>query len=204
MTDPTDSITAYAQQYLDRTEQLARTFAKPENLASLEALVGKVEEVRRAGGTIYFCGNGGSASTAEHVATDLFNNTAKGDDGRILTHSLSSNLPSITALGNDFGYGDVFKRQLEGRLSDKDMLVAISASGNSPNVVFALDYANGMGVYTVAVVGFETGGKAKEIADLAIHIKTEKGEYEHVEDMHMIVGHVLIGYFKQVLGGNPH
>jgi D-sedoheptulose 7-phosphate isomerase len=101
----------------------------------------------------------------------------------------------ITALANDEGYERIFVAQLEGLLNAGDLVVAISASGNSPNLVRALEYANARGAKTVAITGF-SGGAMRAIAGLSVHLETPKGEYGPVEDFHVILDHLVTSYLR--------
>ncbi len=139
--------------------------------------------------TIFICGNGGSASTASHFAEDLAYWTKEG----IRAISLTDNNALITAISNDEGYKNVFVRQLENLFREGDIVIGISASGNSPNVVNALDYANNHKGLSIALVGFD-GGKAKYISHHYIHIESD--DYGVVEDMHLILAHLIAKNLK--------
>lgn len=149
-------------------------------------------DARERGATIFFIGNGGSAATACHFANDLAHGT--------LTYakpfraiSLTDNNAIVTALANDYGYDEVFTRQLQTLGKRGDVLIAISASGNSPNLLKAFDYARPAGIKTVAITSFD-GGKLKSAADEGIHVPTEPKEYGPAEDAHMVLDH-LVGAF---------
>jgi D-sedoheptulose 7-phosphate isomerase len=150
-------------------------------------------EARSKGNTIFFFGNGGSAATAAHFANDL--GFCASPEGRrpFRALSLSSNTSFITCLANDIGFDNVFSWQLRNLMVPGDVAVAISASGNSPNVVKALEYARENGGIPVALVGFD-GGRIKQIAQYCIHVETDKGEYGPVEDVHMILDHLITNY----------
>ena len=147
---------------------------------------------RERGARIFFMGNGGSAATASHFANDIAIGTrAAGKPFKAV--SLTDNSAVMTAIANDDGYENLFTRQLEVLLEPADVVVVISASGNSPNVVKALEMANQRGNPTVALTGF-SGGRIAELANIVVHIRTDKGEYGPVEDLHMVLDH-LIGSF---------
>ena len=101
----------------------------------------------------------------------------------------------MTAIGNDEGYDQIFQKQLEVLFNDGDILVAISASGNSPNIMKAIEYVKSKNGYVVGLTGFD-GGKLKQASDLSIHLDTPKGEYGPVEDFHMIVDHLVGTYLR--------
>lgn len=145
--------------------------------------------------TIYCAGNGGSAATASHIATDLFWGRRLQGEARPRAVSLVSNTPLVTALGNDVGYDRVFTEQLNGVFKKGDVLVGVSASGNSQNVLLAADFANSEGGTSVGLVGFD-GGELADRCHVTIHIPTPKGAYELVEDVHHAVCHMLANYLK--------
>ncbi len=154
-----------------------------------------LEQARDQGNTIFICGNGGSAATASHVAEDLALGPRKFGHAAFRTISLTDNAASITAIGNDNGYDQVFVLQLENLFRKGDVVIGISASGNSPNVLKALEYANANGGFSVAVTGFD-GGAMKKICTCSVHVPSGPGEYEPVEDAHLVIGHILASYFK--------
>lgn len=148
---------------------------------------------RRTGKTVFFIGNGGSAATASHFANDVSVGTHTGDNQPFRAISLTDNVAVMTALANDEGYEQVFVHQLKIHLRDGDTLVAISASGNSPNIINAVEYAKSRSAIVVGLTGFD-GGKLRELSDISLHVPTAIGEYGPVEDLHMIFDH-LIGSF---------
>lgn len=154
-----------------------------------------VDELTKTESTLWVAGNGGSAAIANHTICDMTKGTqcGQGEQPAIRTQSLASNVPMITALGNDIGYEYIFERQLEYYLKAGDALLLVSSSGNSPNVVKACEYANSRGVPTIAFVGFK-GGKLKEIAKHVVWIEVEN--YGIVEDAHQSLIHVLSQYIR--------
>jgi D-sedoheptulose 7-phosphate isomerase len=146
---------------------------------------------------IFCIGNGGSAATSAHFATDLSWGRNKINQDRPKAVSLTTNTSILTALANDIGYDSVFAEQLRTFLQEHDILFAISASGNSPNIIKAIEYANSAGAITIGLVGFD-GGKMKSICQECIHINTEHGAYELVEDIHHAICHMLSTYIKQL------
>jgi D-sedoheptulose 7-phosphate isomerase len=100
----------------------------------------------------------------------------------------------LTALGNDYGYEHIFRMQLENLLQPGDVVVAISASGNSPNILLAIEYANERGATTVGLTGFD-GGKLAALVDVNVHAPTGPGEYGPAEDIHMVIDHLVMSYF---------
>lgn len=147
----------------------------------------------KQGKTVYLMGNGGSASTASHFATDLMHCSLINHRPIIRAVSLSDNISLITAISNDRGYEYAFSHQLERLAKKGDILIAISASGNSKNLIEAFKTARSMGVTTVALVGFD-GGKIMRMADYVVHVKTVKGQYGPVEDAHLFIDHMVSAY----------
>ncbi len=186
---PSESLRLFAGQYLDRLEELLSRL----DLGALGRIIELLEQTRQSGGTVYLIGNGGSASTASHMALDLAYGTRRRAGPRLRTIALTESLPSITATANDDSYEAVFVEQLEPLLREGDVLIAISASGNSPNVVRAIEYAEASGVKTIGLVGFD-GGRLKELCHIVLHIESDRGEYGPVEDAHLILNHLITSY----------
>lgn len=182
----------FARGYLGYlTDLLARL-----DVDAIAAFIDLLLQARDREARIFFIGNGGSAATASHFANDLAIGTrSAGKPFRAI--SLTDNVPVMTAIGNDFGYAEIFRRQLEIQMQPGDVVVAISASGNSPNLLEAVEYATGHGADTVALTGFD-GGRLKQIARLNIHVPTTKGEYGPSEDVHMVLDHLVGAFLAQV------
>jgi D-sedoheptulose 7-phosphate isomerase len=176
---------AFAHGYLTYVgELLARV-----DVGAVARFIDVLDNARTCGATSFFCGNGGSAATASHFQNDL--TRWRTQPMRVV--SLTDNTPVITALANDYGYQHVFTMQLEPMLRAGDVVVAISASGNSPNVVAAIEFANSVGAVSVALTGFD-GGRLGEIAQVHVHVPTEPGEFGPVEDVHMALDHLVMSY----------
>lgn len=156
-------------------------------------MIQTIEKARSEDKTVFFIGNGGSAATASHFANDLAIGT-RSQKKPFRVMSLTDNVAVLTAIGNDFGYEEIFTKQLQAYMNKGDVLVAISASGNSPNVVKAIEWANQNGATTISLTGFD-GGKIKEMTHINLHVPSIKGEYGPVEDLHMIFDHVIGAYF---------
>ncbi len=145
---------------------------------------------RDAGQTVYLAGNGGSAATATHWANDLGKATKRSGRAPIRVLSLSDNTSWLTALANDEGYEAVFAGQLENFARPGDVLVVISASGNSPNLIRAVEMARRLGLVSIGLLGFD-GGRLRTLVDDVVLVQSEAGAYELVEDAHMVLCHVL-------------
>jgi len=141
---------------------------------------------------IYTIGNGASASIAQHWACDYTKGCKKGGlRPRVI--SLAANIPLMTAISNDISYDDVYSFQLDALGQEGDVLVAISSSGNSPNVVKAIETAKSLKMKTIALTGFD-GGKARELADISLHV--DINEYEAAEDVHQAIMHMIAKYIR--------
>ncbi|TPV96813.1 MAG: SIS domain-containing protein [Myxococcales bacterium FL481] len=147
---------------------------------------------------VFLAGNGGSAALASHFACDLEKTTAgrrpREVDRRFRVQALADNLASLTAWSNDEGYEHVFAESLRSRASERDVLIVISASGNSPNIVAALEQARRMGVRTVGWLGFD-GGRAKAMCDHALHVRSH--DYGVVEAAHGVFTHLITDWLRQ-------
>ena len=179
---------SFARAYLDYVASVLEKMDEKEIAAFIDALV----QARERGARIFFIGNGGSAATASHFANDIAIG-CRSWERPFRAMSLTDNVPVMTAIANDYGYEHIFTLQLKTMMHPGDVVVAISASGNSPNVVNALDYANANGGVTIALTGFD-GGQLRRTAKISVHVATDKGEYGPVEDVHMVLDH-LVGAF---------
>jgi D-sedoheptulose 7-phosphate isomerase len=175
---------------------------KNELLHAIESIdlekVGRAIEIlsqaRADGRRIFVCGNGGSASTASHFATDLVKGASYGRTSRFRILALTDSLPTITAYSNDVSYECVFVEQLKNFAEPGDVVIAISSSGNSPNVLRAVEYGNSMGCRTIALTGRE-GGRLGPLAQLDIQVAHR--HTGRIEDLHMVVMHMIAYYFME-------
>jgi len=151
-------------------------------------------QARAEGRHIFVCGNGGSASTASHFVCDMVKGASFKRESRFRIMALTDSLPTITAYSNDVGYDCVFAEQLKNFAQADDVFMAISGSGNSPNVLCAMEYANSIGCKTIALTGRD-GGKLGPMAKLQIRVA--EPHMGRIEDGHMIVCHMLCYYFME-------
>ncbi len=143
---------------------------------------------------IFIMGNGGSATTASHFARDLKIGTAAKGKPRVRSISLTDNVALITALANDIDYSSIFEEQLIGQVEEDDVVIGISASGNSTNVLKAVEYARRNGAITIGFIGFG-GGKLKELAHKSIVLSSR--DYGQVEDIHLSLAHIISCLVKE-------
>lgn len=167
------------------------------DIAAVERVAMLIIEAYERGNTVFVCGNGGSASTASHMAADLGKNTNAPGKPRLRVLSLNDNMAWFSALANDLGYENVFVEQIANLLRPGDLLVALSASGNSPNVVRVAEFARFHGGRVVALVGFD-GGKLMEIAHVTVRLQSH--DYGPVEDGHLIINHMLVDTVRARIG----
>ncbi len=160
------------------------------DVSKVEQAIGWIREARDENRQIFTCGNGGSASTASHFVTDMLKGASYGRARRFRIHALTDSLSTITAYANDVNYDCVFVEQLRNLAAPGDLLMSISGSGNSPNVIAATQYARDIGCRTIALTGRD-GGKLGPMADLNIGIAHP--HMGRIEDLHFIVCH-MIGY----------
>ena len=163
-------------------------------LEKLERIVDVVAGAHAKGHTLYVFGNGGSASAASHIACDWGKGTSIPGKKRLKIVSLSDNIALITAWANDFSYEVVFKEQLENLLEPGDVVIGLTASGNSPNVLRAMEYAKQRGAVTIGFIGFG-GGKLKSIVDHEITVSSRN--YGQVEEIQMTLNHIISQYLKE-------
>lgn len=183
----TDSVSDYLDDYV-------RALAKTAALVDREALgkaVDCIEQAARNGNTIYSGGNGGSAAIAEHLTCDMMKGTCNSGSPKISVTSLPSNMSVMTALANDFGYEHTLSTQLEMQAKPGDVLILISSSGNSPNIVRAIEKAREMGITVIGMSGFQ-GGKLAEMADISLYVPANN--YGLAEDGHQLLMHVMAQY----------
>ncbi len=183
----------FAKGYFTYLKQVLDSIA----LESIDRLVAELEDARAKGSTIFIAGNGGSAATATTMANDIGFDILKktGTDKPFRAFALTDNTSVMTAISNDVGYENVFLNQLKIHYRPGDKLLAISASGNSTNVIAAAEWVKRKGGRVIGFLGFE-GGRLKGLCDVTVHVKTVAGEYGPVEDAHLIMNHVLAHWFQ--------
>lgn len=151
--------------------------------------------------TIYIFGNGGSSATASHFQNDFNKGISEFIENKFRFQCLNDNVATVMAIANDIGFGEVFRFQLRNRLEQGDLVIAISGSGNSENVINAVEYAKQKGNKVIGLTGF-TGGKLKELSDVSLHVDVMSMQV--TEDVHMIFDHLIMSIFYKVLCGKEH
>jgi D-sedoheptulose 7-phosphate isomerase len=161
----------------------------------LEQVIYRIEAARWMGQVVFICGNGGSAATAIHFASDLSKGALAANKPPIKSRALCENISLLTAWSNDVSYDDVFTKCMYGWIKPMDVLIAISGSGNSKNILNAVDVARDTGVTTIGFVGFD-GGKLKNKLDICITVPCYS--MEQVEDMHLILCHLITACLREI------
>jgi D-sedoheptulose 7-phosphate isomerase len=185
-----------ASEYLERVCAEIRRL----DLAQLETLSGLIEDAYHAGRFVFICGNGGSGANASHLCEDLAKCTLRDFESqkRLKVLSLTDNTPAILAWGNDEGYDRIFVEQLKNLASPGDLLLAISGSGNSPNILKAVEWANRHGLITVGITGFG-GGKLRTLAHYSLHAAVD--DMGIAESLHQVVFHWIIDDLYRRISG---
>ncbi|MDC0253345.1 SIS domain-containing protein [Bacteriovoracales bacterium] len=163
---------------------------------AIEGMIDYILSARANDKKVYIIGNGGSAATSSHMANDFAIGTTRVTKKPFQFISLTDNNAVITAIANDFGYELIFTKQLEVLMKRGDLLIAISASGNSENIIQAVEYATSLGNKVIGLTGFD-GGKLSKISNVCINVETPKGEYGPVEDIHMVLDHLISNYLNK-------
>ncbi|WP_232373499.1 SIS domain-containing protein [Alteromonas sp. RKMC-009] len=166
---------------------------------TVEVFAEKLHQLSLAGGTLYICGNGGSAGNAIHLANDFLYGICPSAEATIKVEALSANAAVLTCLGNDTGFENIYAHQVKTKGKLGDILWVLSGSGNSPNIVKAVEQANATGVYTVGTLGYK-GGKCLELVNLPIHFAVD--DMQIAEDLQLVVGHMLMRLLNTSLGNN--
>ena len=181
----TIEFSTHMENYFDRLSSCLKKISNSD----LEQLVTALEKARNEKQQIFLIGNGGSAANAMHIANDFIYGASNPKNGGFRVNALTSNTSVITCLANDEGYEKIFEKQLVVLASKGDILVALSGSGNSKNIICALQWGKLNGIKTIAIVGF-SGGKAKTIADHVIHIPED--DMQISEDIQLVTFHCLM------------
>lgn len=173
-----------AERFTDHLDVFGKTM---EQMDVIQLMAERCKEALKAGNKVLFCGNGGSAADAQHLAAELIGRFQK-ERRSLASIALTTDTSILTAVANDFGYDEVFARQVEGLGRSGDVLIGISTSGNSANVVKAALKARDTGMHTIAFTG-EGGGKLKDICDITFAVPSKVTA--RIQEMHIMVGHII-------------
>lgn len=183
-------IKPFVKEHLTRLKQILDNI----DVDVISDIVDTLEQTIENNSRVYILGNGGSAATASHMQNDLGTGLKRLAGINLNVISLCDNISVLTAITNDTSYKNVFYYQINNRIKKDDLLIAISCSGNSENIIKAVEYSKSIGVTIIGMTGFD-GGKLKELSDIKYHIPARYNEYGLVEDMHMILNHMLYAYY---------
>lgn len=186
------NFTPGVQEYLDGLKKVIDEF----NIDQVTLVMERLLAAYRRRASVYVFGNGGSASTASHFVNDFNKGISERLDQGFRFFCLNDNIPTMMAVANDISYDRVFALQLKNYLQPGDVVLAISGSGNSTNVIDAVRFANQRGVETIGLVGFD-GGRLKELARFCIHVPVD--DMQKAEDLHLVINHVMMVLFKEHL-----
>lgn len=178
----------YTQAIDNYFERLKTTLDRIDKEA-ISKLMNLLEQSREEGHQVFIMGNGGSAATASHYVCDFNKGVSLGQDKRYKFICLNDNIPSLMAYGNDLSYNDIFLYPLQTYFQKGDLVIGISGSGNSENVVRALEWANAHGGYTIGLTGY-SGGKVKQLCKHNVHIPIN--DMQIAEDLHMVLDHCMM------------
>jgi len=184
--DPTAFAEWYRAAELEQWDRL--------DFKAIDKIARVLERAEKNKKQVFVMGNGGSAATASHIATDWAKTAERPGKPLLRCMSLNDNVAFMSAIGNDLGYEKLFVRQLENVLNRGDVVVLVSGSGNSPNVIEAAKFAKKKGAVVVGFTGF-SGGRLRKLSDVLFHVESD--QYGVIEDMHMAVGSILAFYLKQ-------
>lgn len=181
-----DKLTGYLSELIETMQSLP--------LAAIGELIDLLHEARLQGRQVFLFGNGGSAATASHFACDLAKNTIAAGLPNFKALSLTDNVALLTAWANDTAYDNLFCGQLECLLRPGDIVIGISGSGNSANVLNAMEMARRLGARTIGLIGF-VGGHLKDLVDLAIVVPSQR--MEQIEDLHLVLEHLIVTALRE-------
>lgn len=176
--------------------ELSRALAATDR-GSIELMIDTIMRAYEHGSTVYICGNGGSAATASHIVCDFNKGISMHHDKKFRFVCLNDNIATMMAISNDIGYEQVFVMQAEGRVREGDILIGISGSGNSENVLLVAEYFKRLGNTVVGLTGY-SGGRLAEMADVSVHVPVN--DMQKAEDAHMSILHLCAQIIARGLG----
>ena len=191
--DYNELIETYLEQEIDILKRI--------DVSAVNEVLNLLEAGMKREATIYVFGNGGSAATASHFQNDFNKGVSEHIDKKFRFLCLNDNIATIMAVANDIGYEEVFRFQLQGKIKKGDILMAISGSGNSPNVINSVEYGKKQGCKVVGLTGY-SGGRLKELSDISLHVPINSMQI--TEDVHMIFNHLMMSVFYKSMCGIDH
>lgn len=189
------------RQKISEYLELEREVLKKLDIDAINAAMNLIMKAYTAKKKIYIFGNGGSSATASHYQNDFNKGLSEYVDTKFNFTCLNDNVATLMAIANDIGFEEVFRFQLRNKLEPGDIVIAISGSGNSQNVILAVEYAKEQGNQVIGMTGYN-GGKLKELADISLH--ADINSMQITEDVHMIFDHLIMSIFYGTLCGKEH
>lgn len=180
------------KEYYEREMRVIRSL----DLGEIDEAMNAIYETYKKGGTIYVCGNGGSAATASHMQNDFNKGVSEYVERKFNFCCLNDNMATVMAVANDIGYEEIFRFQLLGKIKKNDLFIGISGSGNSKNVLNAAEYAKEQKIKVIGITGYD-GGKLHKIADYHMHVN--ENDMQIAEDIHMTFDHMMMKIFYNLL-----
>ena len=174
---------------------------KKLDVEAVNAALNLLMETQKNHKRIYVFGNGGSSATASHIQNDFGKGISEYTEDKFRFQCLNDNVPTVMAIANDIGFEEIFRFQLRGVLEPGDIIMAISGSGNSPNVINAVEYAKDCGSKIIGLTGYD-GGRLKELSDISLHVPVNSMQI--TEDIHMVFDHLMMSIFYRHLCGRSH
>ena len=193
MKDYISEINTYLEHEIDTLKAL--------DVNEINAALNLLLETFEGGNTVFVFGNGGSSATASHFQNDFNKGVSEHTEKKFNFQCLNDNVATVMAVANDIGFEEVFRFQLVGHMRPGDVVLAISGSGNSKNVLNAVEYAKSQGAKVIGLTGFG-GGKLKELSDVSLHVPVNSMQI--TEDIHMVFDHLMMSIFYRDLAGIEH
>ncbi len=193
MTDYKEYITEYLAHEMETLQAL--------DVESINEALNVLEQAYDRGSAVYIFGNGGSSATASHYQNDFNKGVSEHTEKKFDFRCLNDNMATVMAVANDIGFEEVFRFQLQGHLKPGDVVIAISGSGNSPNVLNAAEYAKAQGNTVIGVTGYG-GGRLRELADVNLHAPVNSMQI--TEDVHLVFDHLMMSVFYKTMAGIDH
>ncbi len=193
MKDYISEINTYLEHEIDTLKAL--------DVNEINAALNLLLETFEGGNTVFVFGNGGSSATASHFQNDFNKGVSEHTEKKFNFQCLNDNVATVMAVANDIGFEEVFRFQLIGHMRPGDVVLAISGSGNSKNVINAVEYAKSQGAKVIGLTGFG-GGKLKELSDVSLHVPVNSMQI--TEDIHMVFDHLMMSVFYRELAGVEH
>lgn len=187
------AIKEYLQHEIDTIQSL--------DVDAIDKAMQLINQTYENEGRIFVCGNGGSSATASHWQNDFNKGISEYVEKKFHFCCLNDNMATIMAIANDIGFEEVFRFQLRGNLRENDILLAISGSGNSANVINAVEYAKAQGNKIIGLTGYN-GGKLRELSDVSLHVPIMSMQV--TEDIHMLLDHLIMAIFYKTMCGKEH